>query len=177
MDAKTGANIKSGKLILGDKNWSFPVYDGTIGPSISELNRQEKLIQTRLDTIYDDKLDGVIDSATYERKSPEYRKQLEDVLVARRKHSDANVSYFELGSNIFELAQKAHEIYAKEALPEQKRSLLQTAFSNFTLKDEKLAPAYINGFQMVAERAKDGNWLGGRESNPDSRLQRALSYR
>ena len=127
--------------------------------AISELNRQEKLIQTRLDTIYDDKLDGVIDSATYERKSPEYRKQLEDVLVARRKHSDANVSYFELGSNIFELAQKAHEIYAKEALPEQKRSLLQTAFSNFTLKDEKLAPAYINGFQMVAERAKDGNWL------------------
>ena len=33
MDAKTGANIKTGKLTLGDKNWSFPLYDGTLGPA------------------------------------------------------------------------------------------------------------------------------------------------
>src|ERR1700689_487279 len=30
MDAKT--NLKSGQLTLGDKNWSFPLYEGTIPP-------------------------------------------------------------------------------------------------------------------------------------------------
>ncbi|HML08869.1 MAG TPA: citrate/2-methylcitrate synthase, partial [Xanthobacteraceae bacterium] len=39
MDAKIGADIKSGKLTLGDKNWSFPVYDGTIGPQVIDISK------------------------------------------------------------------------------------------------------------------------------------------
>jgi len=39
MDAKTGANIKTGKLTLGDKSWSFPVYDGTIGPEVLDVSK------------------------------------------------------------------------------------------------------------------------------------------
>jgi len=39
MDAKTGANIKTGKLQLGDKNYSFPVYDGTIGPEVIDVSK------------------------------------------------------------------------------------------------------------------------------------------
>ena len=37
MDAKSGANIKTGKLTLGDKSWSFPVYEGTIGPEVIDI--------------------------------------------------------------------------------------------------------------------------------------------
>src|ERR1700728_2135949 len=39
MDAKTGANVKSAKLILGDKDWSFPVHDGTIGPEVVDVSK------------------------------------------------------------------------------------------------------------------------------------------
>src|SRR5208283_3977029 len=39
MDAKTVANIKTGKLTLGDKNWSFPLYDGTIGPQVLDVSK------------------------------------------------------------------------------------------------------------------------------------------
>ena len=39
MDAKTGANIKTGKLTVGDKNWSFPIYEGTIGPSVIDISK------------------------------------------------------------------------------------------------------------------------------------------
>jgi citrate synthase len=39
MDAKTGANIKTGKLTLGDKNYSFPMYDGTIGPEVLDVSK------------------------------------------------------------------------------------------------------------------------------------------
>ncbi len=37
MDAKTGANTKTGKLTLGDKNFSFPLYDGTLGPEVMDI--------------------------------------------------------------------------------------------------------------------------------------------
>jgi citrate synthase len=39
MDAKTGANIKTGKLSLGDKTYSFPIYDGTIGPEVMDVSK------------------------------------------------------------------------------------------------------------------------------------------
>ena len=39
MDAKTGSNLKSGELKLGDKSWSFPVYEGTIGPDVIDISK------------------------------------------------------------------------------------------------------------------------------------------
>src|SRR5258707_805175 len=37
MDAKTGSNIKSGTLSVGDQSWSFPIYPGTIGPDVIDI--------------------------------------------------------------------------------------------------------------------------------------------
>ena len=34
MDAKSGANTKMAKLSVGDKDWSFPIYGGSIGPDV-----------------------------------------------------------------------------------------------------------------------------------------------
>ncbi len=39
MDAKTGANIKSGKLIIGDNETTYPIYDGTIGPTVIDIGK------------------------------------------------------------------------------------------------------------------------------------------
>ncbi|HMJ31849.1 MAG TPA: citrate (Si)-synthase, partial [Xanthobacteraceae bacterium] len=39
MDAKTGANIKSGKFVVGDREHSFPIYEGTIGPSVIDIGK------------------------------------------------------------------------------------------------------------------------------------------
>src|SRR5262250_1736039 len=40
MDAKTtGQNTKSGKLTVGDKDWSFPVYEGTVGPEVIDIGK------------------------------------------------------------------------------------------------------------------------------------------
>jgi citrate synthase len=39
MDAKTGANIKTGKLSVGDKSWSFPIYSGTVGPDVIDIGK------------------------------------------------------------------------------------------------------------------------------------------
>ena len=39
MDAKTGANIKTGTLNLGDKSYSFPIHEGTIGPEVLDVSK------------------------------------------------------------------------------------------------------------------------------------------
>jgi citrate synthase len=39
MDAKTGANIKTGKFTLGDKETSFPIFEGTIGPAVIDIGK------------------------------------------------------------------------------------------------------------------------------------------
>ncbi len=39
MDAKTGAKNKSAKLAVGDQDWSYPIYDGTIGPSVVDISK------------------------------------------------------------------------------------------------------------------------------------------
>jgi citrate synthase len=39
MDARSGANTKSGTLTLGEKNYTFPVYEGTIGPDVIDISK------------------------------------------------------------------------------------------------------------------------------------------
>jgi len=39
MDAKTGANIKTGTLKIGDKTHTFPMYEGTIGPEVLDVSK------------------------------------------------------------------------------------------------------------------------------------------
>src|SRR5215470_10413424 len=39
MNARHGANTKTGTLTLGDKNYSFPVYEGTIGPDVIDISK------------------------------------------------------------------------------------------------------------------------------------------
>jgi citrate synthase len=39
MDVRSGANTKSGTLTLGDKSYTFPVYEGTIGPDVIDISK------------------------------------------------------------------------------------------------------------------------------------------
>jgi citrate synthase len=38
MDAKSGANTKSGTLTLDNKSFEFPIYEGTIGPNVLDIS-------------------------------------------------------------------------------------------------------------------------------------------
>ena len=41
MDAKTATRrqSKTGTLTVGDKNWDFPIYAGTIGPNVLDISK------------------------------------------------------------------------------------------------------------------------------------------
>ena len=126
---------------------------------MDELERKRKQIEKRLDLLYDDRLDEKITEDFYNKKQEQYQKELEAVIDAFEKHSKANVDYFKLGINLFELAQRGREIYENKLLDDEKRELLNFVFSNLKMRDGKLIPSFHNGFEVVASRAKDGNWL------------------
>ena len=131
----------------------------------SKLETEYRKLQSRMDRLYEDKLDEVITKDLYERKSLEYQKQQQDINEQLERHRRANVNYLELGSYIFELAQAGAKLYETAASSEQKRSLLHIIFSNLSLKGGNLVPTYQNGFQLVANCAKTDNWLLGLDSN------------
>jgi citrate synthase len=39
MDARSGANTKSATLSVGDKSYTFPLYEGTIGPEVIDISK------------------------------------------------------------------------------------------------------------------------------------------
>jgi hypothetical protein len=105
-------------------------------------------------------VDKKISRQFYEQKLEQYEKQIEDIIQAKEKHARADIDYLKLGASIFELSQRGSELYEKRMSVNEKREVLSLVFSNVKLNGEKLVPTFQNGFEVVAKRAEDGNWLG-----------------
>ena len=86
------------------------------------------------------------------------------------------MDYMQLGISIFELAQRDRQIYENMTSQADKNELLNFVFLNLKIKDGKITPSLNNGFDVIASRAIDGNWLPSRDSNPNKRDQNPLSY-
>lgn len=127
--------------------------------TMNELEERRLQVEKRLDTLYDERLDGKITKDFYDRKQVQYQAELEAVIDAITKHAKANIDYFKLGINIFELSQQGGEIYQRKAITEEKREFLNFVFLNLKLKNEKVIPTLQNGFEVVALRAKNQDWL------------------
>ncbi len=118
--------------------------------NVNELNQRHDQIQNRLDKLYDDKLDEKISEEFYQRKFKEYSEEKEAILQSMQKHSHASNKYFELGALIYELSQRAREIYEK-ATPEEKRQLLNFVFSSLRVNRGDLIAEYSEPFIPLSE--------------------------
>jgi len=147
---------------------------------ISNLQSQYQKLQSRIDAMYIDKLDGKIDQGNYDHKSEEWRREQANVLRKIDRHQEANRLYLDEGLQILELAQNAVSLYEKQEMKE-KRRILDFVFSNSSWKQGKLIPNYRKPFDLLAltnaayhkrkatPPTKSGlseNWLPGRDSNP-----------
>ena len=140
----------------------------------SEIMRQEQLaalkqrlstLRTRMDRIYEDKLEGKIDESFWTRKQAEYREQ-ERALEAQlssmgRSVSKANVLTAE---RVFELANRAHFLYLTRN-PAERAQLLKSVLLNCATDGVSLSPTYRKPFDLIFERAKTENWSGRADLN------------
>jgi hypothetical protein len=107
----------------------------TIRNSINQLENKRRVLENRL-------LDQTIDNETF------------------RRHSTASTGYLNLGINLYELSQRAREIYlkakAKDMLKEQK-NLMRLVFAKITLDEGKLNWEYSKAFKILSEAVSETN--------------------
>ncbi len=167
----------------------------------TDLNIELEKINKRLSTIYDDKVDGVISIDFYNQKFEEYVEKKEKILEQINKLEDSTNDFYKKAVAIHELAYRArHLLLSPNTQVEVKRDILSDIFSNFELKDGKISEKYTPEFEFLEKwmpklnetfelqengstKEKTGSCeparsvlLGDRDSNPDKRLQRPLSY-
>ncbi len=159
--------------------------------AIARLHAEYTRLQTRIDAMYVDKLDGQIDAGFFDRKASEWRKEQDLLLRSIEEHQTANQTYLEEGVRLLDLAQRAHRLFQKQE-PREKRRLLNFLLSNCSWKAGELTAVFRQPFDMLVDansarphsrepEVSSGvsfeNWLGGLDSNQDSQLQRLMSCR
>ncbi len=121
--------------------------------AVARLEETCARTQKRVDAMYLDKLDGVIDAAFFERHAVEWR---EEQRRARRQiveHETANQSYMEEGILLLELAHEAGRLFAAQP-PEEQRKLLQFILSNSEYSGGTLTVHWRQPFDILAESAR-----------------------
>jgi len=71
--------------------------------AVARLQKDYTRLQSRLDVMYDDKLDGRIDASFFDRKATETRLEQDRLSGALHRHQNANQAYFEEGAALLEL--------------------------------------------------------------------------
>ena len=118
--------------------------------SVTELNRRLETAEKRFGKMYDDKIDGQITEEFYQKKLKQYTQEKETIQQSLKKHSNANAKYYELATNIYDLSQRAKEIWLKTQVKEYKRQLIKLIFASLTINAGVLSYTYTKAFQILS---------------------------
>ena len=125
--------------------------------------------------IYDDKLDGIIDEATYFKKRKEYLDERASLETQIKQHRVADDIYKDFGCLVLDVAERAGQIYGVRKA-EEKRYLSNFVFSNLSLRDKNIQFSFRLIFEAIKKYQKDKNGLPSLDSNQNKRIQSPLSY-
>jgi site-specific DNA recombinase len=117
---------------------------------VAELREEALKIESRIDAMYLDKLDGKIPSEYYGRKQSEWRREVEKIESTIIKHINANDCYLDKGIQLLELLQRTVITYKKHDFV-GKKEFLKIVHSNSIWKDGKLHHDYRQPFDFITE--------------------------
>ncbi len=141
------------------REWTDTAHNALVG--------EHTRLQKRMDAMYEDRLDRRISETDYDRRFSDYTKQLQEMEEKISKYNKANVSYYEFGRKILELAENA-EMLLKNATPEEKREFTQFLLSNSTIKDGEPNFVLKLPYSAIEKRSPCDDrlsWQGLEESN------------
>jgi site-specific DNA recombinase len=146
---------------------------------IKRHQAEHKRLQDRISAMYVDKLDGLVDTAFYDRMSNQWREEQNRCQREIERHENADKSYKDEGVALLDLARNAQRLFAKQE-PREKRRLLNFVLSNCSWEDGEVVATFRQPFDMLAETAtaaadvgvgekakssKSEIWLGREDSN------------
>ena len=158
--------------LLADKNEQEFAYKQ------QKARLQERLgrLRQRVEQIYLDKLDGKVSEDLWVRKSAEWQREEQQVLMAIQGLKSAGPDRLLDGVKILELANKAYFLYLKQP-PTEKAKLLKLVLSNCTVDATSIHPTYKKPFDLIFAHCKNEGWCARRDSNsrPSASKADALS--
>jgi site-specific DNA recombinase len=120
----------------------------------AEYNR----LNDRIHAMYVDKLDGLVDTAFFEKMSNQWREDQSRCQREIERQQKADGSYLEEGVQLLELARNAQRLFAQQE-PREKRRLLNFVLSNCTWEDGEVVATFRKPFDMLAETAANSSRL------------------
>ena len=147
--------------------------------AVERLQVQCNNLQSRIEAMYLDRLDGRIDTAFFDRKASEWRNEQGRLTREIQDHRDSDQTYLCEGVRLLVLAGKAQGLFLMQPALE-KRRLLNFLLSNCTWKDGELDATFRQPFDMLSDTIKAHrspsldmgiqqagfeNWLPGLDSN------------
>ena len=143
------------------------------------LEAEAKRLNDRIHVMDVDTLDGLVDTAFFEKMSNQWREEQVRCQREIERHRNADKSYLSEGIALLELARDPQRLFAKQE-PREKRRLLNFLLSNCTWEEGEVVATFRQPFDMLAEtitmtrneNAPGGvsepvseNWLPGPDSN------------
>jgi site-specific DNA recombinase len=117
--------------------------------AIARLEREDLRLNKRLEGMYMDKLNGVIDADFYHEHSGEWKNARARIQSDIELHRAGGRHYVTEAANLLELAQHAQNLYDRQS-PREKRRLLKFVVSNCTWKEGVLNVKYRQPFDLFA---------------------------
>ena len=123
----------------------------------TELKAQFEKLEKRIESVYEDKLDGEISDEFYKKKVQEYRREQNNIKVKMDNLQEADEQYYFTASYLLQMARRAPEIF-KSSKPDIKRQLFKLVLSNPTINDGTLCATIRKPFSYFAEGLSRSNW-------------------
>ena len=131
--------------------------------------------ETRIETMYEDKLDGSITESFYDKKREEYRAKQKELSGKISRLNIADEDYYLTSEYLLQLANRAYDLFVSSEVDE-KRQLLKMVLQNLKLEGKKLDFELVKPFDRIFDCSRRQLWLGNQDSNLGSQIQSLLSY-
>ena len=132
---------------------------------LTDAQHRLSQLRSRMDRMYDDKLDNRIDEDFWLRKMADWRPEehaLQSAIETLNRPVPENRAL--TVKRIFELANKAHSLYLTRNHAER-GELLKSVLLNCGTDGISLTPTFRKPFDVIFERAKNEEWSGREDLN------------
>jgi site-specific DNA recombinase len=116
--------------------------------AIKRHQAEYKRLNDRIHAMYVDKLDGLVDTAFFEKMSNQWREEQNRCQREIERHQNADKSYLNEGVALLDLARNAQRLFAMQE-PREKR--LNFVLSNCTWENGEVVATFREPFDMLAE--------------------------
>lgn len=142
--------------------------------STSALTNKIPQIEKKLDTLYEDRLNGLITTEFFKRKQSEYQTEIAKIKIQIDNNLKTSKERFDFANHLIELCKSAPQLYKKASI-EDKKIMLNLVCSNILIKDEKLLVELNSVFCEMAKLASILKWYPQANSNRCLHRERVLS--